>query len=306
MMRLIADNAWDGLERYVQQATRKRVAIAYIGPAARDLLNLQPDDMIIINGSDATLRAGLVDPTVIGDWLANGVEVRSLPNLHAKVMHLKGRTTRIVVGSANASAHSRDSLLEATIVTDDAGLCDQVAEQLDVWQARSEEIDQAWLKRARSIYRPPVSVPAPRRPKQPPRLWLGMAVAETAALPPQAIAVVERLDQRHGQGSVFPWRMNPGDDKLVHPGDEVVLVDVGPVERKPRKNSRVWPPATVARVVSDRRAPVAVLVWHQHPDGMGSRTFAEVEETVCPAPGLMETSKSGRNISDARTEEVQR
>ncbi|WSG05685.1 hypothetical protein OIE53_13790 [Micromonospora sp. NBC_01739] len=26
----------------------------------------------------------------------------------------------------------------------------------------------------------------------------------------------------------------------------------------------------------------------------------------CPAPGLMETSKSGRNISDARTEEVQR
>ncbi|MGC5032287.1 hypothetical protein [Micromonospora sp. DT229] len=80
MMRLIADNAWDGLERYVQQATRKRVAIAYIGPAARDLLNLQPDDLIIINGSDATLRAGLVDPTVIGDWLADGVEVRSLPS----------------------------------------------------------------------------------------------------------------------------------------------------------------------------------------------------------------------------------
>jgi hypothetical protein len=28
--------------------------------------------------------------------------------------------------------------------------------------------------------------------------------------------------------------------------------------------------------------------------------------TVCPAPGLMETSKPGRNTSDAGTEEVQR
>jgi hypothetical protein len=29
-------------------------------------------------------------------------------------------------------------------------------------------------------------------------------------------------------------------------------------------------------------------------------------EALCPAPGLMETSKPGRNASDARTEEVPR
>ncbi|WP_374103923.1 hypothetical protein [Micromonospora sp. U56] len=33
---------------------------------------------------------------------------------------------------------------------------------------------------------------------------------------------------------------------------------------------------------------------------------ADFFETRCPAPGLMETSKPGRNTTDARTEEVQR
>ncbi|MFF5217616.1 phospholipase D family protein [Micromonospora sp. NPDC000442] len=284
MMRLVADNAWDGLESYIKQASRKRVAIAYIGSAAKELLDLKTGDTIVINGSDTSFSAGRVDPAVISGWLADDVEVRSLQSLHAKVMHLEGRKTRVVIGSANASAHSRDSLREAAVLTDDAGLCNQVAEQLDVWHALSERVDQAWLKRACQIYRPPVIVSSPHRPRQSPRLWLGMAINETAALPSQAAALVERLE-RHGQGSVFPWRMNRGDDGLVRQGDEVVLVDVGAVERKPRKNSRVWPPAAVARVVPDRRTPVAVLVWPRHPDSLETRTFAEVEELVRSSGG---------------------
>ncbi|WP_435587264.1 hypothetical protein [Micromonospora aurantiaca (nom. illeg.)] len=104
MIRLIADDTWDGLDSYLRQATRKRAAIAYIGSTAVQLLDLVDGDLIIMDGSDAALGAGLVDPDVIDAWLAEGVEVRSLWGLHAKVMLLEGRRTRAVVGSANASA----------------------------------------------------------------------------------------------------------------------------------------------------------------------------------------------------------
>ncbi|MFJ5664940.1 phospholipase D family protein [Micromonospora sp. LA-10] len=290
MIRLIADDTWDGLDSYLRQATRKRAAIAYIGSAAAELLKLVHGDLIIVNGSDAALRGGLVHPTVIDAWLAAGVEVRSLCDLHAKVMLLEGRRTRAVVGSANASANSRDQLREAAVVTDDSGMCAQVADQLDVWQAESDEIDANWLVHARTVYRPPAVAPRPRTHRRLPRLWVGMAVNETTALPGKAAVVAERLEQRHGRGTVFPWCMYRGDELTVRQGDDVIIVDVGAVEQKPRRNSRTWPPARVARVVTEpRRRPVALLVWSQsEPE---SRTFTEVEKAVQAAGGRIDWDK---------------
>lgn len=290
MIRLIADDTWDGLDNYLRQATRKRAAIAYVGSAATDLLCLVSGDLIIVDGSVGALGAGLVDPAVIEAWLAEGVEVRSLWGLHAKVMHLEGRRTRVVVGSANASAHSRDRLREAAVVTDDEGLCAQVAEQLEVWQAASDEVDAAWLAHARAVYRPPVVASPPTAVRRLPRLWVGMAVNKPTTLSGKAAAATERLEQRHGRGTVFPWHMYRGDEQIVRQGNEVVLVDVGPVEQKPRRNSRAWPPARVARVVTEeRRRPVALLVWlDSEPE---PRTFAEVAEAVQAAGGEIDWDK---------------
>ncbi|MER6591210.1 phospholipase D-like domain-containing protein [Micromonospora purpureochromogenes] len=292
MIRLIADDTWHGLESYLGQATRKRAAIAYVGSAAADLLGLVSGDLIIIDGSDAALGAGLVDPAVIGAWLAAGVEVRSLWGLHAKVMHLQGRRTRVVIGSANASAHSRDRLREAAVVTDDEGLCAQVIEQLDVWQADSDRIDAAWLTHARQVYRPPVIASPPRASRRLSRLWVGMAVNEPTALLGKAAAVAERLEQRHGHSSVLPWRMYRGDERMVRQGDEVVLVDVGPIRQEPRKNSRAWPPARVARVVTEeRRRPVALLVWPNNAGDLGTVSFEKVNETVQAVGGEIDWDK---------------
>ena len=298
MIRLIADDTWDGLDSYLRQATRKRAAIAYIGSTAVQLLDLVDGDLIIMDGSDAALGAGLVDPDVIDAWLAEGVEVRSLWGLHAKVMLLEGRRTRAVVGSANASARSRDQLREAAVVTDDEGLCAQVSEQLDVWQAESEEIDAEWLVRARAVYRPPVVASQPRSHRRLSRLWVGKAVNETTALTSKAAVVAKRLEQRHGRGTVLPWCMNRGDERAVRQGDEVVVVDVGAIEQKPRRTSRAWSPARVARVVTEpRRRPVALLVWsHSDPE---TRTFAQVEEAVQAAGGSIDWDKPFEAYSSA-------
>ncbi|MEH0986308.1 phospholipase D-like domain-containing protein [Micromonospora sp. CPCC 205556] len=119
MIQLVADGTWHGLEDYLHADVCKRAAISYIGPAAADLLDLTADDMIIVDGSDVALLAGQVDPNTISRWHKAGVDVRTLPNLHAKMIHLEGGETYAIIGSANASARSRDLLREAAVLTDD-------------------------------------------------------------------------------------------------------------------------------------------------------------------------------------------
>ncbi|WP_435587263.1 hypothetical protein [Micromonospora aurantiaca (nom. illeg.)] len=84
--------------------------------------------------------------------------------------------------------------------------------------------------------------------------------------------------------------MHRGDELTVRQGDEVVIVDVGPIEQKARRNSRAWAPARVARVVTEpRRRPVALLVWsHSQPE---PRTFAQVEEAVQAAGGRIDWNR---------------
>jgi hypothetical protein len=287
MMQLVADHTWQGLEKYLHANVSKRAAISYIGPAATKLLGLVANDMIIIDGSDAALRAGQVDPDVISRWREKDIDVRTLPNLHAKMIHLEGDQTFVVVGSANASARSRDLLREAAILTDDEGLCTQVAEQLDVWWADSDPIDPAWLTRAREIYRPPAPVPAQRRTgPRPRRLWVGIHVNEPAPIPPKAAAAHEKLEQRHGRGTVDSWLMNAGDERKVRPGDEVVLVQAGPSLQYPRRNSQAHPPAIVARVVIDGHRPTALLVWPKAADqSLVPLDYGQVLDAVHEAGG---------------------
>lgn len=281
MIQLVADSTWQGLEHFLDADARRRAAISYVSQAAVNLLSLGSGDMVIVDGSDAALRAGQVDPAAISHWIQENVDVRTLPDLHAKVIHLEGGQTYVVVGSANASARSRDVLREAAVVTDDESLCAQVAEQLDVWWAESDPIDQAWLKHARDIYRPPAPVPAQRRnERRPRRLWVGIAVNDSTPVPQKVAAEQAKLEQRHGRGTVGWWRMNPGDERAVRPGDDVVLVQAGARLLHPRRNSPASPPAVVARVVMDRRRPHAMLVWPDDGDGPAPRTYGEVLDAL--------------------------
>lgn len=293
MIQLVADGTWHGLEDYLHADVRKRAAISYIGPAAAELLDLVGDDMIIVDGSDAALQAGQVDPTTISRWHKAGVDVRTLPNLHAKMIHLEGGETYVVIGSANASARSRDLLKEAAVLTDDEGFVYTVAEQLDVWWAEGDPIDQTWLKRARELYRPPARVPAQRRAApQPRRLWIGIGINDPVPVPPKAAAARETLEQRYGRGVVDSWLMNPGDERAVRPGDEVVLVQAGPLRQQPRRNSPISPPAIVARVVLDETDPTALLVWPQGAeDGLEPRTYEQLLDAVDQVGGEIDWDK---------------
>jgi hypothetical protein len=65
---------------------------------------------------DAAVKTGRTDPKEVSRYLARGVRVFSVSNLHAKVFVFD---KHVLVGSSNVSTHSRDTLLEAAIESSD-------------------------------------------------------------------------------------------------------------------------------------------------------------------------------------------
>jgi hypothetical protein len=92
-------------------------------------------DSLVVDMSEARVRAAGTDRAVIEQYLKRGVTVRSLPSLHAKVFVLGDAA---VVGSMNVSPWSRDRLTEAGILTTEPAIVDSalrfvidLASQLD-------------------------------------------------------------------------------------------------------------------------------------------------------------------------------
>lgn len=86
------------------------MAVAYLARGATKLLTLGKGDVLVVDMGDASVKAGRTDPQELLHYLAAGVSVFSVENLHAKVF-VFGKT--VIVGSSNVSTHSRDRLVEA-------------------------------------------------------------------------------------------------------------------------------------------------------------------------------------------------
>jgi hypothetical protein len=194
------------------------------------------------------------------------VNVHSLSALHAKVVVVDGKMPVAVVGSANASANSRDTLFEAALVTDDEEAIEDARAQVTAWiLAAGDPLDETWVERADIIYREPRLLPKPPPEiDRPTRLWV--CTFEYADYPvtssPTARAAASALRKLSPQRKTLqPWEMLPGDEGVVLAGDIVVLVQRKP-GKEPTSRSEVWAPAQVAHVDPGKngRGPVAALL----------------------------------------------
>jgi hypothetical protein len=279
---------WDDLRRLITEADQCRAAIAYAGRHAPQLVPLGRGDFVIVDGSDEALERGSTHPDALAEWLQAGVQVRSLPDLHAKVILLSsGAADTAIIGSANASQHSNDVLLEAAVVTDDPKACAALSRQLDLWTPASvsELVDRVWLDRARRIYREPRPSRRPRRPlrfraDRTATLWLGTIQSTNAALSVATQAVFEQAVRRYDQvGEVEWWQLEPGDEALVLQGQNVVLINNPSGREQPAGQATAWGPAEIVRVVpgDDRHKPVAILVRES---GLPTLRFSHVREAA--------------------------
>jgi hypothetical protein len=249
---------------------QQNAAVAYFGQGASKLLPLSPSSRLVVDASDGAVKSGQTCPADLKVMQKHGVTIYSVPNLHAKVYAFDGFA---FIGSANASNHSRDTLLEAMIQTNDPAI---------VRSAKSfvrglclNELSPGILDRLSKIYRPPRFLTAKKswRHKKnrkitpvSPRLLLAQL---RQAQPPEESEATEekglgvaRKRRRHGSNYRVDSSWWTGESKFRE-GDKVIQVI-----KDERGRRFVDPPADVLHKRSWHREPrpPITFIYFEQPD----------------------------------------
>ena len=91
------------------------VVVAFVGKDAPDMLNLRSGDALVCDAADSTIKNGITSAAALKAIQKKGVQVFSVPGLHAKVVATREWAW---VGSANASSNSHHNLREASVRID--------------------------------------------------------------------------------------------------------------------------------------------------------------------------------------------
>jgi hypothetical protein len=256
---------WSKIRSQSAAVSRRKAALAYVGADAEQLLRFADGDLVVIDGSKAALRGGATNPYTVEKWIRAGAKLHNYEGLHAKVL-LLGNTA--IVGSANASWHSHNSLLEAAIVTTDANVRRSVTQMINELVATAiDPIEEPWLRRAKELFRPwrgpktGVRSGTVGQPLLPPgqfRMTLGRTQGDVGFNPAEHrrdVEVTSELRRRRGPAARYGlWRWVFQPDENLGEDEIVVLVDTRATARA------VSSPARVLRVVDlSKRRRVAYL-----------------------------------------------
>lgn len=156
-IQFLAADIWRQITTTAKGRTRGTafVAVPYFGKEGRRLLPLRAGDTLLVNASEAAVKSGQTYPSGLLRLLNEGVKIYTLSNLHAKV-YVFGATA--FVGSANASASSRDKLHEAVIRMRDAAVA--LKARRHIQHLCTEPLLGRELERLAKLYR------EPRRPRR--------------------------------------------------------------------------------------------------------------------------------------------
>ena len=148
--RLFIEDAWERLKQLSRNKNRGKLlaAVPFIDAGASLRMRFVKGDTIVLRFDEAAVRAGLVDPKEITNFLLKGVEVFSVRNLHAKVFVI-GKTA--IVGSMNISANSESQLIEAICESNEPSFVKSCSDFIK--GLRSDEITPDFSKRLESLYK---------------------------------------------------------------------------------------------------------------------------------------------------------
>lgn len=117
MSQLITTSVWKKITTAAMAATKPSfAAVAYFGSKGDKLLPLRSGSKLVVDASLGAVTTGITDPKALRRLHNDGVEVFSMPLLHAKAFAFDSVG---FVGSSNASANSANRLIEANIAVVD-------------------------------------------------------------------------------------------------------------------------------------------------------------------------------------------
>ena len=195
---LAGAEVWRTTAEAVKRARVVRAAIAYLGTGATRLLPLRKGSTLVVDMSLRAVRSGATNPHEVEKLLKRGVRVCTRASLHAKVVV----TERVaIVGSANASRHSRDHLDEVALAVRDPQVRRQLASVVESYGA--EPVRPEYLKLCKKEYRPPransAGGPQVTRAESRPKLWFlgGLSRLRLSQAELEAIRPLEQEAEKH-------------------------------------------------------------------------------------------------------------
>jgi phosphatidylserine/phosphatidylglycerophosphate/cardiolipin synthase-like enzyme len=143
---LHSDTLWKTVKRLARKSAVKRAAVAYA--TSGEMVRFGEGDLLVTDASDDAIAGGQTDAEVLAWAFDRGARLYSLDGLHTKVLLLDGVA---VIGSANLSASSSASLIEAAWVTDHPAAVGMASSLIEQLVEQGTEIDAAFLARARTV-----------------------------------------------------------------------------------------------------------------------------------------------------------
>lgn len=150
-IEFLHEHIWLHISRESNISNHFYGAIAYFSDAS--MLTLRHGDLLVVNASDNALHQGSTDPRILKKYLDSGVNIFSNSHLHSKVYVFDNCT---IVGSMNASAHSRTTLLETAILSRDKFIINEAYKfvQSTAKENSSLRVDDEFLAHAIDLYKP--------------------------------------------------------------------------------------------------------------------------------------------------------
>jgi hypothetical protein len=171
MATTITGDIWKQVRPYARAAKRRLVAVAYVSTEGH--IGFRRNDVLVCDASDRAIKGGETSARLLQSLHRKGMELRSRPDLHAKVAVL-GR--HCLIGSCNLSASSAEDLTELALLSDRKQVVAQATAFIHALRETSEEIDDDFLRRILKIKVRPARRRGPKRKGQATRLgnkvWL--------------------------------------------------------------------------------------------------------------------------------------
>ena len=305
-MKLLTEQPWKAITRAVKREPGKcHVAVAYFGQSAAQMLPLREGSLLVLDFSEASVRAGRSCPAEVLKLLKRGVMVRSVANLHAKVF-VVGKTA--FIGSTNVSRASANTLVEAVAVASDPNLVRQSKRFVD--DLAGEPVSKEFAQQMAAIYRPPVLPKTPRRtgktqgvvPEHSPTWVVQLAsrewddadyAAEEAGRP----AADRRLEDS-GRFEIDDFCWSKADfARRVKPGEMVVQV----LEESPRRHM-VSAPARVLFIQNylGAKGRENSIVFVERLKGSRRRSFQQLRKSMGSAALNLRLKSSLTRLRDSR------
>lgn len=150
MIRLLSNDIWTTIKKLSQKSKRTKIAVAYFGTGATKQLKLKTGDTLVVAMGLNNVKSGQVNPFEIEILLDKGVKLFNLSNLHSKIYLFDDK---VIVGSANVSTNSENTLIETGILTDDK----QTIKEANKFITENcvEKIERDYIEICKKNYNPP-------------------------------------------------------------------------------------------------------------------------------------------------------